>query len=72
MFRLVVICCLTSRFALDFPVFVDAPAEAVKRKVSDDESAATVDDGESVPEKKAKIAAEEATNGDAAKEEVAA
>lgn len=48
----------------------DAP-EAVKRKVSDEESAATVDDGESVPEKKAKLAAEE-TNGDAAKEEVVA
>lgn len=49
----------------------DAPAEAVKRKVSDEESAATVDDGESVPEKKAKLAAEE-SNGDAAKEEVVA
>lgn len=52
-------------------VSTDAPAEAVKRKVSDEESAATVDDGESVPEKKAKLAAEEATNGEA-KEEVAA
>lgn len=54
-----------------FSFATDAPAEAVKRKVSDEESAATVDDGESVPEKKAKLAAEEATNGEA-KEEVAA
>lgn len=52
-----------------FPI--DAPTEAVKRKV-EEESAETVDDGESVPEKKAKIAAAaEEANGDAV-EEVAA
>lgn len=59
-----------ANFAVIFLLSSDAPAEAVKRKVSDEDSAATVDDGESVPEKKAKLAAEE-SNGDA-KEEVVA
>lgn len=46
----------------------DAPTEAVKRKV-EEESAETVDDGESVPEKKAKLAAAaEESNGDAVEE----
>lgn len=55
-----------------FICIADAPTEAVKRKV-DEESAATVDDGESVPEKKAKLAAAaEESNGDAVVEEIAA
>lgn len=56
-----------------FWFITDAPAEAVKRKVNDvaDETPAA-DIADSIPEKKAKIAAEKETNGELGKEEVAA